>query len=564
MEGLSDAQVIELMSSPEYNQSHLFTDHSSHSHIVSQLKYFDRNYPGGIKNYISRARSLLLDSANAVNPLDGWKPSEPEGLLVSPVLALEDYLSFEQEGLQEIGSSCIVLVAGGLGERLGYSSIKIGLPVELVTETCFLKLFVESILALQDRCGSHIPLAIMTSEDTHQRTLDLISTIGHEEYTSTIVLLKQEKVPALIDNEARFALEKNELSGKPHGHGDVHILLYQHGIVQNWLSSGKKWVMFIQDTNPLPFKAFASALGVSHRNNFAMNFLGVPRMPKESMGGVVKLSKEGTSESIVCAVEYNIIDTLMKSSGYPGDISNRELGQGNEMTAGFSPFPGTLNTLLFNLQAYVGALQRTGGAMPEFVNPKYADSTKTVFKSSTRLECLMQDFSKMFEAGEKIGFTMYERWLSFTAVKNSLADAVVKASTGLDPWSAGSGESDYYYCNAKLLELAGASIEYPSEAETFAGISYRFPPKIVIAPSFACSLTELREKVQGTWEISAKSTLVLEGKDTVVNGLKLDGYMRIGEPKEDARVTDGAGPRYVPVESSDQEYLQIRGFKLSR
>ena len=36
------------------------------------------------------------------------------------------------------------------------------------------------------------------------------------------------------------------------------------------------------------------------------------------------------------------------------------------------------------------ALERTKGVMPEFVNPKYADAEKTVFKKPTRLECMMQ------------------------------------------------------------------------------------------------------------------------------------------------------------------------------
>lgn len=31
----------------------------------------------------------------------------------------------------------------------------------------------------------------------------------------------------------------------------------------------------------------------------------------------------------------------------------------------------------------------------EFINPKYADETKTKFKSSARLECLMQDYPKL-------------------------------------------------------------------------------------------------------------------------------------------------------------------------
>jgi len=40
--------------------------------------------------------------------------------------------------------------------------------------------------------------------------------------------MKQEKVPAMIDNDARFVQLPNSLliETKPHGHGDVHTLLY--------------------------------------------------------------------------------------------------------------------------------------------------------------------------------------------------------------------------------------------------------------------------------------------------------------------------------------------------
>ena len=39
------------------------------------------------------------------------------------------------KGLKELGSVGFVLVAGGLGERLGYNGIKIGLPTEMSTGT---------------------------------------------------------------------------------------------------------------------------------------------------------------------------------------------------------------------------------------------------------------------------------------------------------------------------------------------------------------------------------------------------------------------------------------------
>lgn len=42
-------------------------------------------------------------------------------------------------GVQEATQSAFVLVAGGLGERLGYSGIKVALPTDLARGACFLQ-----------------------------------------------------------------------------------------------------------------------------------------------------------------------------------------------------------------------------------------------------------------------------------------------------------------------------------------------------------------------------------------------------------------------------------------
>jgi hypothetical protein len=77
------------------------------------------------------------------------------------------------------------------------------------------------------------------------------------------------------------------------------------------LKDGKNWVMFIQDTNHYPFKALASALGVSKSYHYAMNFVGVPRILNKCLVGVAKLGKNGEPDQTVC-VEYNIIKILCK------------------------------------------------------------------------------------------------------------------------------------------------------------------------------------------------------------------------------------------------------------
>lgn len=91
----------------------------------------------------------------------------------------------EEAGLKELKNVGFVLIAGGLGERLGYSGIKINLPVCLIEEDyCYLKYYANYVLACQQRAlemmpaeeqtGFHVPFCIMVSNDTHDRTMALL------------------------------------------------------------------------------------------------------------------------------------------------------------------------------------------------------------------------------------------------------------------------------------------------------------------------------------------------------------------------------------------------------
>jgi UDP-sugar pyrophosphorylase len=144
-------------------------------------------------------------------------------------------------GLQELPHLCIVLIAGGLGERLGYSGIKIDLPVCTIEEDySYLKFYIQYIHAIRTRALQYIdesvnkddfyvPLAIMVSDDTEARTVALLEKNNYFGLKREHVdLMKQENVPALIDDRAQVAIADNEFKiiTKPHGHGDVHTLLY--------------------------------------------------------------------------------------------------------------------------------------------------------------------------------------------------------------------------------------------------------------------------------------------------------------------------------------------------
>ncbi|KAL8515025.1 hypothetical protein ACS0TY_013929 [Phlomoides rotata] len=66
------------------------------------------------------------------------------------LLTNDNFIQYENAGVREGRKAAFVLVAGGLGERLGYNGIKVALPLETTTGTCFIQHYIESILALQE------------------------------------------------------------------------------------------------------------------------------------------------------------------------------------------------------------------------------------------------------------------------------------------------------------------------------------------------------------------------------------------------------------------------------
>ncbi|CAI5949601.1 unnamed protein product [Closterium sp. NIES-65] len=501
-------------------QAHLFShwpeigsNDDDKRRFFEQAAQLDASYPGGLPRYISNARRLLADSQDGVNPFHGFTPAVPSGVRVR--FGEPDFDEFEARGMAEARNTAFVLVAGGLGERLGYSGIKVGLPAESTTEHCFLQLYIESILALQHTSNAlspgepprRIPLVIMTSDDTHARTQELLSAHGYYGMRpSQLTLLKQEKVACVADNDAHLALDPKDpflIQTKPHGHGDVHMLLHQSGLLPTWRAAGVEWVLFFQDTNGLLFKVVPSSLGVSALRQLDVNSLAVPRKAKEAIGGIARLT-HSDGRSMVVNVEYNQLDPLLRACGH-GD------GDANDPTTGFSPFPGNINQLVLRLGPYIEELAKTHGVIGEFVNPKYTDTSRTAFKASTRLECMMQDFPQAISPSRSVGFTEADVWLAYSPVKNNLRDAIAKLAAGTPPHSATSAELHLYRANCLILRHVGVHVAGP-KVTVIGRQEVEVWPRVVWSPLWAPTLAALRSRFPHPEQvrISEDSTLVIE------------------------------------------------------
>ena len=542
--------------SDECGQAHLFAGWrglavEERQRLAGCLVALDASYD--LATYVARARALLSDAKAGRNSLEGYEAAVPvDGEHVE--VGSERARAVEALGLAKLRGNAVgfVLVAGGLGERLGYGGIKVSLPVETTTGRCYLGHYCAFLKAWHPGCR----LAIMTSDDTHWKTAKLLRR--HDDFGIVdVTLLKQEKVAALRDAAAAIAVgDDGAPLTKPHGHGDVHGLMHASGTARRWAAEGVEQVLFFQDTNALALYACAGCVGVSCDRRLEMNTMSIPRRAKQEMGAIAALDKGGTR--VVCNVEYNQLAPLLVAQGGAGDEPDPRTG--------LSPFPGNTNCFVLDANKYADKLAATGGVVPEFVNPKFADESRTAFKKPARLESMMQDYPKLCDGA--VGFTSITPWYCYSPVKNAAATAKKNADKGVPPACAASGEADFYRCGAELLKALGCAVDLKAKpTATAAGVPVSLGPRVILDPSFATCYADLAAKLPhpSKIRISARSTLLLSGAGLVVEHLVLDGALQLkavddGELVVKRLRVKNKGYELAPLGDDAPEELRIRGF----
>ena len=540
--------------------------------FVKQINELDKACRGGIKDYIKRAKILLEKSKNKQNSFHQYKIEVPYDIPRIDIGSKEFY-ELEELGFKEIKDSVFVLVAGGLGERLGYKGIKIGLQTELLTLRTYIELYIEHIKAYEDRIRKKenlssewfIPFCIMTSGDTNEGTISFLkehSNFGMKD--NQISLLKQDKLPAILDNDCHLALRKDKflLETKPHGHGDIHYLLYKSGKAKKWFDEGKKYMIQFMDTNALAFNCVPSTVGVSVKYNYDVNSTVVLRRAQEKIGALCKLiDKDGKTS--LANIEYNQLDSLFKEKyNGKGDIPNKE---------GFCDFPGNLNVLVFKLGPYLNIIEESKGLVPEFVNPKYVDDTRSKFKAPTRLETLMQDVPKLIKNNGTEGYTYFNRWFCFSACKNNLHDACERLKKGESAECAFSVEREIFLYNEKIMKEVIGKLEIinnePPNELIIGDCKVTFGPKIIIYPSFAATVTELRDKLKHmkkNIKMTNNSTLILKNDVMIDEGIDLDGYLIVDKDLKDYVICKNKNNVIYRLLKEDEgkNYERIRGYTI--
>lgn len=598
----------------EYGQEHLFDDwapagedNEQKMEFIEQLEKVQnryipapspgKTYPKGLRGYLEKHRDLVQEwrtpGGDVSSPLHGATLQQPDKSHAFYTMKMglsgdaydPAFKAADREGRRQARKLAVVLVAGGKGNRLGYNGIKLAIPTDSVLGISNLEKFASTILDLQRESNlangtqDRIPFYIMTSEDNHEITLEYLEENNYFGLQKDqVVLMPQDVVPAIVPKTGKMVRDpknKYKLKMGPHGHGDIHQLMYREGYTRELQREGR-YVVFQQDTNPQGLLATPAALARSIENRLDFNFITVSRKPKEALGS---LTDAVTADGSLTrgSVEYTAIDQAMKAAGKGGDVEDPS-------NPGFSPFPGNINVLMLSADTWHQVCEATDGVVVEMVKPSATKGED----DEVRIENQMQDFAfllKQVMPDAVVGITDYtEKIAAFIPVKMSPsngADAQTKKK--INPDTQGTQEADYQKLARHHLRASGAKVdsqvvpfEVKFKAEDGTDKAYTFDAGnniVVLGPEVDLEgRIHERAGVPGLQVGGNHSVLALRGKNIDFENVSIDGGVLIAKVPDgySLRIHDmslkGQGWKYrlLDAEEWQDRNLSVRGYTIDK
>lgn len=212
------------------------------------LKYYDKlteSEKAELLQQIEETDFAVLENCKNLGHSAGRGKFEPlAAMQVSEIEKRKD--EFTKIGVETIkaGKVAAVLLAGGMGTRLGSDNPKGMYDIGLTKHVYIFQRIIENLLdTVKQADGSYIHLFIMTSEKNNDATVNFLKEhkfFGYPE--DKVTFFKQEMAPA-SDYDGKVYMEaKNRISTSPNGNAGWYSSMLKAGLRDVILKEGIEWI----------------------------------------------------------------------------------------------------------------------------------------------------------------------------------------------------------------------------------------------------------------------------------------------------------------------------------
>ena len=243
--------------------------------------------------------------------------------------------NFTATGIEAIrqGKVAAVLLAGGMGTRLGSDNPKGMYNVGLTHELYIFECLINNLLEVVHQADSWIHLFVMTSDKNNDATIAFLKEHDFFGYNAEYVHFFKQEMAAATDYEGKIYLEeKGKLSTSPNGNGGWFISMKNNGMPPNgnggWFGSmvnagllsdirshGIEWINVFAVDNVLQRIADPCFIGATIQKNCVVGSKVVRKNAPDEKVGVMCL--EDGRPSIV--EYYELTDELMNAKDEKGE-----------------------------------------------------------------------------------------------------------------------------------------------------------------------------------------------------------------------------------------------------
>ncbi len=225
---------------------------------------------------------------------------------------------FMSVGLEAVraGKVGAVLLAGGMGTRLGSDAPKGVYNIGLTKEVFIFQRLIENLLDVVRQADAWIHLFVMTSDKNHEATTAFFKEKNYFGYRPEyITFFMQEMAPA-TDYEGKVYLEaKDRISTSPNGNGGWFSSMMKWGVVDKIHEAGIEWLNVFAVDNVLQRIADPCFVGATILTDSDVGAKVVRKNAPDERIGVMCL--EDGRPSIV--EYYELTEELMNAKDENGD-----------------------------------------------------------------------------------------------------------------------------------------------------------------------------------------------------------------------------------------------------
>lgn len=209
-----------------------------------------------------------------------------------------------------------VLLAGGMGTRLGSDAPKGVYNIGLTKDVFIFQRLVENLLDVVHQAGAWIPLYVMTSDKNHEATTAFFKEKDYFGYNSDYVtFFMQDMAPASDYNGKVYMEEKWKMSTSPNGNGGWFLSMMKWGVVDKIKAAGVEWLNVFAVDNVLQRIADPCFVGATIATDSAVGAKVVRKNAPDEKVGAICL--EDGRPSIV--EYYEMTEELMDATDEQGE-----------------------------------------------------------------------------------------------------------------------------------------------------------------------------------------------------------------------------------------------------